>query len=62
VQIVRNCYGEQVLDAAPLALEENRAYTLAARVEGDLIRVSIVDFFPAQAYRELRKAGRGKIS
>ena len=38
VQIVRHCYGEQVLAEAPPALEENRAYTLEARVEGDLIR------------------------
>ncbi len=43
VQIVRHCYGEQVLAEAPLALEENRAYTLEARVEGDLISVSIDD-------------------
>ena len=41
LQIVRHCYGEQVLAEAPPALEENRAYTLEARVEGDLIRVSI---------------------
>ena len=40
---MRHCYGEQVLAEAPLALEENRAYTLEARVEGDLIRVSIDD-------------------
>jgi len=41
VQIVRNCYGEQVLAAVPLALEENRGYKLEARVEGDQISVSV---------------------
>ena len=58
VQIVRHCYGEQVLAEAPPALEENRAYTLEARVEGDLIRVSI-DGRQVLAARDATFAGGG---